>query len=435
MTIQQSNSFGRQTPKTTVTVSKNKEKDIVFVSFYNPFTDIKTTRSLGKINSISEQEIENIKTRMIDILNNFDYFNNFDNFIKEINGDDEIEKALEFLFYGSDVWQKMMRYNSKNSDEEFISIIENNKFCYDDSIAFIGQKECGKTHILLQAINSFIESKNTVPIDNFYIKYNKKNLLRFSVLFNVGISSEEFNLIYLRTKKRCKILGVSMNCQCTTCGETVINDKLRKSNPCVIAIQIELKYANRPIDDKLRYELDGILYSFLYRKDCYISSLKLEGNFKSNITELQNILDKKEELLLIESKSIGVEMEYENTFIQNIIHSKKLVWVMDINVLSNICYSRLFDMLRDGNYLNKTKLVFSKCDLLLDNYKVKDLYVVGNSILHSIDYYWLTETFYLLGDMNRNIEGNSMSFKFRGKMIKDPLNDEYKKTLNVIFND
>jgi hypothetical protein len=26
MTIQQSNSFGRQTPKTTVTVSKNKEK-------------------------------------------------------------------------------------------------------------------------------------------------------------------------------------------------------------------------------------------------------------------------------------------------------------------------------------------------------------------------------------------------------------------------
>ena len=412
-----------------VTLGVNKDKGIRIISFVNPYTRRKTSRSLGKIGDIPEYEVLDLKRSIEAILSNFSYYKNYDNFRKEINSGKNL-KAFNIIFKGSDNWVKLMSEKALESDESFISIIKNNKFCYEDSVAFIGQVESGKTSIILQVLGIPNKGK-LVPIDNTYIKFNKKGNLKLSIIFSNLMECSKLNFLYKKLKNKAEILGAVFHSRFIT-NKGIIDDDFISKNTDILSVQFSLNYINKILDDDLRdiflYAINEIIHSNKYS----IRSLKVEGDFKPKMSVLSNIFNEKENLLLIDCKGIKSEVLSDNEFIRNICYAKKIIWLIDINTPFNENYVNILDMLKSGNYIDKTRIIFSKCDLYL-NYSNDSLYDVGQSILYLIDSSFLNKDFHFLGDMNSHIVGSNFKLKIRGNIIKGTLNEKYKKGLSNIF--
>lgn len=420
MPTRKSNIF---TNKFTVTLGVNKEKGIRIVSFINPYTNKKTSRSIGKIEEISDSNALVIKNDLEEILNNMDYYIDYGNFKREIVNK---RKAFSILFYGTKNWIKLMYDNAEKADNTFIEIFNKNKICYDNSIALIGLEDSGKTALLMQVIGNNTY-KRLVPIINSYVKFNKQNLLKASIIFTKPINYELFDKVY-------KYLYKFSNKEKFKLHFSYVGDK----NVGVVSIQFQLDNNGKPLDEEIRVVFNQALNIIICKNDfdyC-IESLKVEGYFESKLKVLKEILADTESLLLMDFESIKFNMKYSSNNFENIklLKSfKKIVWLIDINHFINQDYINIFKLLKNSNNIDKTELLFSKCDLYLDNVN-NNLPERGSSFLYRISPELLDKTMNFLGDMNKPINDDIIKINYRNKLIKDTFSQTFKESLTNVFN-
>lgn len=420
MPTRKSNIF---TNKFTVTLGVNKEKGIRIVSFINPYTNKKTSRSIGKIEEISDSNALVIKNDLEEILNNMDYYIDYGNFKREIVNK---RKAFSILFYGTKNWIKLMYDNAEKADNTFIEIFNKNKIFYDNSIALIGLEDSGKTALLMQVIGNNTY-KRLVPIINSYVKFNKQNLLKASIIFTKPINYELFDKVY-------KYLYKFSNKEKFKLHFSYVGDK----NVGVVSIQFQLDNNGKPLDEEIRVVFNQALNIIICKNDfdyC-IESLKVEGYFESKLKVLKEILADTESLLLTDFESIKFNMKYSSNNFENIklLKSfKKIVWLIDINHFINQDYINIFKLLKNSNNIDKTELLFSKCDLYLDNVN-NNLPERGSSFLYRISPELLDKTMNFLGDMNKPINDDIIKINYRNKLIKDTFSQTFKESLTNVFN-
>lgn len=420
MPTRKSNIFNN---KFTVTLGVNKEKGIRIVSFINPYTNKKTSRSIGKIEEISDSNALVIKNDLEEILNNMDYYIDYGNFKREIVNK---RKAFSILFYGTKNWIKLMYDNAEKADNTFIEIFNKNKICYDNSIALIGLEDSGKTALLMQVIGNNTY-KRLVPIINSYVKFNKQNLLKASIIFTKPINYELFDKVY-------KYLYKFSNKEKFKLHFSYVGDK----NVGVVSIQFQLDNNGKPLDEEIRVVFNQALNIIICKNDfdyC-IESLKVEGYFESKLKVLKEILADTESLLLMDFESIKFNMKYSSNNFENIklLKSfKKIVWMIDINHFINQDYINIFKLLKNSNNIDKTELLFSKCDLYLDNVN-NNLPERGSSFLYRISPELLDKTMNFLGDMNKPINDDIIKINYRNKLIKDTFSQTFKESLTNVFN-
>ena len=420
MPTRKSNIF---TNKFTVTLGVNKEKGIRIVSFINPYTNKKTSRSIGKIEEISDSNALVIKNDLEEILNNMNYYIDYGNFKREIVNK---RKAFSILFYGTKNWIKLMYDNAEKADNTFIEIFNKNKICYDNSIALIGLEDSGKTALLMQVIGNNTY-KRLVPIINSYVKFNKQNLLKASIIFTKPINYELFDKVY-------KYLYKFSNKEKFKLHFSYVGDK----NVGVVSIQFQLDNNGKPLDEEIRVVFNQALNIIICKNDfdyC-IESLKVEGYFESKLKVLKEILADTESLLLMDFDSIKFNMKYSSNNFENIklLKSfKKIVWLIDINHFINQDYINIFKLLKNSNNIDKTELLFSKCDLYLDNVN-NNLSDRGSSFLYRISPELLDKTMNFLGDMNKPINDDIIKINYRNKLIKDTFSQTFKESLTNVFN-
>lgn len=420
MPTRKSNIF---TNKFTVTLGANKEKGIRIVSFINPYTNKKTSRSIGKIEEISDSNALVIKNDLEEILNNMDYYIDYGNFKREIVNK---RKAFSILFYGTKNWIKLMYDNAEKADNTFIEIFNKNKICYDNSIALIGLEDSGKTALLMQVIGNNTY-KRLVPIINSYVKFNKQNLLKASIIFTKPINYELFDKVY-------KYLYKFSNKEKFKLHFSYVGDK----NVGVVSIQFQLDNNGKPLDEEIRVVFNQALNIIICKNDfdyC-IESLKVEGYFESKLKVLKEILADTESLLLMDFESIKFNMKYSSNNFENIKllkPFKKIVWMIDINHFINQDYINIFKLLKNSNNIDKTELLFSKCDLYLDNVN-NNLPERGSSFLYRISPELLDKTMNFLGDMNKPINDDIIKINYRNKLIKDTFSQTFKESLTNVFN-
>lgn len=420
MPTRKSNIF---TNKVTVTLGANKEKGIRIVSFINPYTNKKTSRSIGKIEEISDNNALVIKNDLEEILNNMDYYIDYGNFKREIVNK---RKAFSILFYGTKNWIKLMYDNAEKADNNFIEIFNKNKICYDNSIALIGLEDSGKTALLMQVIGNNTY-KRLVPIINSYVKFNKQNLLKASIIFTKPINYELFDKVY-------KYLYKFSNKEKFKLHFSYVGDK----NVGVVSIQFQLDNNGKPLDEEIRVVFNQALNIIICKNDfdyC-IESLKVEGYFESKLKVLKEILADTESLLLMDFESIKFNMKYSSNNFENIKllkYFKKIVWLIDINHFINQDYINIFKLLKNSNNIDKTELLFSKCDLYLDNVN-NNLPERGSSFLYRISPELLDKTMNFLGDMNKPINDDIIKINYRNKLIKDTFSQTFKESLTNVFN-
>lgn len=420
MPTRKSNIFNN---KFTVTLGVNKEKGIRIVSFINPYTNKKTSRSIGKIEEISDSNALVIKNDLEEILNNMDYYIDYGNFKREIVNK---RKAFSILFYGTKNWIKLMYDNAEKADNTFIEIFNKNKICYDNSIALIGLEDSGKTALLMQVIGNNTY-KRLVSIINSYVKFNKQNLLKASIIFTKPINYELFDKIY-------KYLYKFSNKEKFKLHFSYVGDK----NVGVVSIQFQLDNNGKPLDEEIRVVFNQALNIIICKNDfdyC-IESLKVEGYFESKLKVLKEILADTESLLLMDFESIKFNMKYSSNNFENIrlLKSfKKIVWMIDINHFINQDYINIFKLLKNSNNIDKTELLFSKCDLYLDNVN-NNLSDRGSSFLYRISPELLDKTMNFLGDMNKPINDDIIKINYRNKLIKDTFSQTFKESLTNVFN-
>ena len=420
MPTRKSNIF---TNKFTVTLGVNKEKGIRIVSFINPYTNKKTSRSIGKIEEISDSNALVIKNDLEEILNNMDYYIDYGNFKREIVNK---RKAFSILFYGTKNWIKLMYDNAEKADNNFIEMFNKNKICYDNSIALIGLEDSGKTALLMQVIGNNTY-KRLVPIINSYVKFNKQNLLKASIIFTKPINYELFDKVY-------KYLYKFSNKEKFKLHFSYVGDK----NVGVVSIQFQLDNNGKPLDEEIRVVFNQALNIIICKNDfdyC-IESLKVEGYFESKLKVLKEILADTESLLLMDFESIKFNMKYSSNNFENIklLKSfKKIVWMIDINHFINQDYINIFKLLKNSNNIDKTELLFSKCDLYLDNVN-NNLPERGSSFLYRISPELLDKTMNFLGDMNKPINDDIIKINYRNKLIKDTFSQTFKESLTNVFN-
>lgn len=420
MPIRESTRF---TNKVTVTLGANKEKGIRIVSFINPYTNKKTSRSIGKIEEISDSDALLIKNDLEEILNNLDYYIDYGNFKREIVNK---RKAFSILFYGNENWIKLMHDNAKKEDNTFIEIFSENKICCDNSIALIGLEDSGKTTLLIQVIGNNINTR-LVPIKNSYVKFNKQNLLKASIIFTEPINYELIDRVYKYLYKFSNKTNFKLHF-------SYVGDK----NIGIVSVQFQLDNEGKILDEEIRVAFNQALNIIICKNDfdyC-IESLKVEGYFEPKLKVLKEVLANTENLLLMDSESMRFGMKYSSNNFENIkiLKSfKKIVWMIDINHFINQDYINIFKLLKNSNNLDKTELLFSKCDLYLDNVN-NNLTERGSSFLYRINLELSDKPMNFLGDMNKPINDDIVKINYRNKLIKDTFNKIFKESLTNLFN-
>lgn len=420
MPIRKSNKF---TKKVTVTLGANKEKGIRIVSFINPYTSKKTSRSIGKIEEISDSDALVIKNDLEEILSNLDYYIDYDNFKREIVNKG---KVFSILFYGNENWIKLMHDKAREEDNKFLKIFNENKICYDNSIALIGLEDSGKTTLLMQIIGNNTYTR-LVPIINSYVKFNKQNLLKASIIFTEPINYELFDRVY-------KYLYKFSNKARFKLHFSYVGDK----NVGIVSIQFQLDNGEKNLDEEIRTVFNQALNIIICKNDfdyC-IESLKVEGYFEPKLKALKEILADTESLLLMDFESIRFDMKCSSNNFENIKLLKsfrKIVWLIDINHFINQDYINIFKLLKNSNNLDKTELLFSKCDLYLDNVN-NDLTERGSFFLYRISPELSDKPMNFLGDMNKPINGDIIKINYRNKLVKDTFNKIFKESLTNLFN-
>ena len=316
--------------------------------------------------------------------------------------------------------------NAEKADNTFIEIFNKNKIFYDNSIALIGLEDSGKTALLMQVIGNNTY-KRLVPIINSYVKFNKQNLLKASIIFTKPINYELFDKVY-------KYLYKFSNKEKFKLHFSYVGDK----NVGVVSIQFQLDNNGKPLDEEIRVVFNQALNIIICKNDfdyC-IESLKVEGYFESKLKVLKEILADTESLLLTDFESIKFNMKYSSNNFENIklLKSfKKIVWLIDINHFINQDYINIFKLLKNSNNIDKTELLFSKCDLYLDNVN-NNLPERGSSFLYRISPELLDKTMNFLGDMNKPINDDIIKINYRNKLIKDTFSQTFKESLTNVFN-
>lgn len=420
MSLNKSNRF---TNKATVTLGENKEKGIRIVSFINPYTNKKTSRSIGKIEKLSDSDAIVIKNDLEEILNNMDYYIDYDNFKREIVSK---RKAFSILFYGTENWIKLMHDNAEKANNTFIEIFNKNKICYDNSIALIGLEDSGKTTLLMQVIGNNTYTR-LVPIINSCVKFSKQNLLKVSIVFTKPVNYELIERVYKYLYKFSNKTKFKLHFSC-------VGDK----NVGIVSIQFQLDNGGKNLDEEIRTVFNQALNIIICKNDfdyC-IESLKVEGYFEPKLKVLKEILADTESLLLMDFESIRFDMKCSSNNFENIKLLKsfrKIVWMIDINHFINQDYINIFKLLKNSNNIDKTELLFSKCDLYLDNVN-NNLSERCSSFLYGISPELSDKPMNFLGDMNKPINGDIIKINYRNKSIKDIFSQIFKDSLTNLFN-
>lgn len=396
---------------------------------------------------------------------------NFDEFIMFCVYNDKLSKhnLLKKLLTSNDLKCNLLLLLSENEkvesclqnlSEDICGILKNawEKFYkfYKDEKKASNEK--------IELINEFISLINKEPNYNYIINKEQLEIIneidknKYVKKICNYIYEAEINLInkmYKDLINESDKINASLDFKYFTDENTICNKPIVSKNSNIIAIQFKLEYkdSNKSVDKDLR----KVFFNAMTKISCgenksnlrpVVSSLKIEGNFQPKIKVLSEILNENKEMLIIDSEGIGHNagnLSYSSRFAQNIQYAKKVIWIIDINSPINSSHKDMLKILTSNGCLYKTELAFSKCDSYLDNIDgdleqrrfelIENLYkeLENNEEIYNSRNLMLEKAIFI-GDLNKNIDGQEIKFKFRNKVIKDSFNKEYEKGLKNLFN-
>lgn len=396
---------------------------------------------------------------------------NFDEFIMFCAYNDNLSKEnlLKKLLTSNDLKCNLLLLLNENEkieiclqelSEDICSILKN---AWEKFYKFY-KDEKKESNEKIELINEFISLINKEPNYNYIINKEQLEIVdeidknKYVKKICNYIYEAEINLInkmYKDLLNESDKINANLDFKYFTDENSISNKPILSKNSNVIAIQFKLEYkdSNKSVDEDLR----KVFFNAMRKISCgenksnlrpVVSSLKIEGNFQSKIKVLSEILNENKEMLLIDSEGIGHNagnLSYSSVFSKNIQYAKKVIWIIDVNSPINPSYKDMLKILTSNGCLYKTELAFSKCDSYLDNIDgdlkqrrfelIENLYkeFENNEEIYNSRNLMLEKAIFI-GDLNKNIDGQEIKFKFRNKVIKDSFNEEYEKGLKNLFS-
>lgn len=348
-----------------VYISVNEKKGIIAVSFKNPITGGKTTKSLGKDIGIDEEKANIIAKEIESIINQSEYYLDYTGYLKAKSKFNPI--AIRCVYEKTDLLQKFNEEYRNNTIERLIPIkSEDGKTFREHSIQFIGTPGSGKTKTIQQLLGSIkynvpasTTSNTTFGSFEAYIcdesNEEGKKVWQLAALLS---SKDEINYCITENIKKVMILFL-INMKNNTIGDYQNEyDCLFSSSDMKLRLYMITGRRVTNIYEKVLKEIEKNVYE-LWNEYCIKQGLDFinyvdvdyenKENFKKSLEEEKAIVD------FIEEKANELLVHIENDIFKVLTELVNIITRFDLEGVK--CEIDLVSDIKQYGFNNKDKAI------------------------------------------------------------------------------